>query len=157
MEELISTGLVEILFGVVGITIIGWSTYAIVRAFESRQWPSTTGEILNSVIVERWERDYQDREYSTKYEAVVQYKYTVMEKEYISKRLSFNSKIRTTFRSVAEKEALRYKPGMAVEVYYDPAMPNEAVLMPGADFRLYIMLALGILSCGMSFILYYFA
>ena len=150
MEETISIWLVEILFGVVGITLIGWSTYTITRAFESRQWPSTTGEILNSVIVL-----HQDSDDLTKYGTMVRYKYVVNGKEYLSDRLSFNSRVQTTFRSVAEKEALRYQPSMAIEVYYDPAMPNEAVLIPGADFRLYLMLACGFFFCSVPLILYY--
>src|SRR5690606_19830570 len=121
--------IVEIILGIVGITLIGWGMYSLVRALESRKWPTTKGEVVNSVMILN-----QDGNNLPKYGAVVQYKYTVEGNEYISKRLSFNSGVQTTFRSLAEKEALCYKPGMIVHVYYDPQTPNEAVLIPGADF-----------------------
>ncbi|MBW8772798.1 MAG: DUF3592 domain-containing protein, partial [Gemmatimonadetes bacterium] len=41
--------------------------------------------------------------------------------------------------------AFRYRPATAVDVYYNPARPDESVLEPGTPLRNWAMLAVGFL------------
>ena len=95
----------------------------------SETWPTTTGIITNSDI-------RQTESDGTKmYAAVINYDFTVDNKSYSGDRITLTSGNSST-SSIREvkKELQAYPTGANVKVYYDPELPNNAILEPGADF-----------------------
>ena len=61
------------------------------------------------------------------YQAVVEYAYTVRDREYHSTNLSFGAKTAGA-QGTAEATAARYPAGADVVVHYDPRSPSNAVV-----------------------------
>lgn len=74
------------------------------------------------------------------YSAEINYDFTVDNKSYSGDRVSLTSGGSSTSSArEVKKELQAYSVGSAVTVYYDPELPNNAVLQPGADFFTYIV------------------
>ena len=104
-------------------------------AYESLEWPAVTGTItkseLNSFVVDGASSTIRRRggapSYRTVYRADISYSYSVEGREYSASVISF---------AVAGEDLSRgyvseYSPGKVVSVYYKPANPQVAVLIPG--------------------------
>ena len=108
----------------------------LIAARRTRCWRRTTGVVL--------ERDLVGVHYGPDLmpglRPVVRYRYPVEGREYVSSRVNV-----TGFsRSAAEAAYDRYGPGMHVEVWYDPAAPDQAVLKPGAPLGAYLWAGFGV-------------
>lgn len=111
------------------------------RAASSAGWPAAPGEILSS-RVEQGEGGTVAR---------VRYRYRVSEKTYTGARVSFRGAGMLPGLPAEPPEAAvsRYPSGRVVQVHYDPAAPDRAVLEPGAGLPAYLPLAAG----GLFFVL----
>jgi len=122
---------------IVGVVFIisSWMVYTnfsvpmVEEATVSETWPTTTGLITNSNIQQ------SESDGTTMYAAKINYDFTVDNKSYSGDRITLTSGNSTT-SSIREvkKELQAYPTGTNVKVYYDPELPNNAVLQPGADF-----------------------
>ena len=122
---------------ILGVSFIvgAWFSYTtfskpmVEEAKASESWPNVPGLISNSEV-----RQSVDNEGKTMYAAQINYVFTVENKSYTGNSISLTSGNTTTssLRSV-KKDLKKYPVGAKVTVYYDPELPNNAVLKPGAD------------------------
>lgn len=105
------------------------------EAEASKNWPTTSGVITFSDISE-----YINNDGNKMYSSSVNYDYMVANKSYIGDRISLSSNGESTSSIREVKKTLKTYPVEAeVTVYYDPELPNNAVLEPGADFLIYLI------------------
>lgn len=104
------------------------------EAEATESWPTAPGVITSSEI------DQYDSDGTTMYSAEINYDFTVDDKPYNGNRITINSG-NTSTSSIKEvkKDLQKYPVGANVTVYYDPELPNNAVLEPGADFLTYLI------------------
>ena len=106
----------------------------------SKQWPKVKGKITIADLEKGFNRDG----FSTD----IWYEYTVNTIDYASHRIALGVFLET-FREDAMKTLKQYKPGQAIEVYYNPANPKMAVLQPGVPavrMRFGIMLSVIVIA-----------
>ena len=114
------------IFALVGITLLAWWAIARRRAATSQAWPAAPGQITGAVVHSFQRRD-NEGDVTTFYEPRVDYAYTIAGQALTGKRIEFGAAASTN-RAKAEQVLSRYTPGAAVEVYYNPARPTDAVL-----------------------------
>lgn len=100
------------------------------RAALSQSWPTVSGEVLTSTIVQHHSTD-SDGSSSTSFEPLVEYRYTVIGSEMIGKKIAFGAN-QFDF-GTAQRIIGRYPTGSAVQVHYNPDKPTEAVLETRAN------------------------
>lgn len=106
------------------------------HAYQSTTWPRTSGEVMRSTV----EHGRGGRPH-----AEVLYTYTVEGQPYQSHRVQFAGPAQD--EAAAQAMSARYAVGTTVTVFYKPAAPDEAVLMPGLGSYIPIfMLAAGSLA-----------
>lgn len=127
---------------IVGVMLIvgAWLTYThfsvpmAEEAKASESWPSTPGVITRSDV------DQSIDDGKTMYAAEISYDFTVGNKSYSGNRISLTSgNSKTSSLRKVKKDLQKYPVGEKVTVYYDPELPNNAVLQTGADFFTYII------------------
>lgn len=121
---------------IVGIAFIvgAWLTYTnfsvpmTEEAEASESWPTSIGTIINSEV----NQSVDDG--TTMYSAEINYQFNVENKSYVGNKISLASG-GTSTSSLREikKDLQKYPIGKEVTVYYDPELPNNAVLIPGAN------------------------
>ncbi|MDX1616841.1 MAG: DUF3592 domain-containing protein [Candidatus Promineifilaceae bacterium] len=115
--------------------IIGIIVYHIKRsqkANDSLRWPSTSGRIVSAgtkAVPAGGSRNYG----AMVRVPDIRYKYSVDGVEYSGEQLSYGAGTGST-----ESVLARYQPESTVKVYYDPADPSEAVLVPGPGTSNYL-------------------
>jgi len=135
-----SSPLTLFIMGIVFI-ISGWMVYThigkpmVEEAEVSENWPTTSGEVTASDISQ-----YTNDKGKIMYSTAINYEFMVDNKSFIGDRVSLSSNGSSTSSLKQVKKALKTYPVDAkVTVYYDPELPNNAVLEPGADVFIYIM------------------
>lgn len=127
---------------IVGVSLIigAWLTYTnfsvpmAEEAKASESWPTAPGVITRSDV------NQSTDDGKTMYAAEISYDFTVENKSYIGNRISLTSgNSRTSSLREVKKDLQKYPVGAKVTVYYDPELPNNAVLQTGADFFTYIV------------------
>lgn len=121
--------IVPVILILVGILFVMIGFVLTLRAKAASRWPTTTGVMLKSELVERTTKqrtnDHQIRTY-TSYEPVVEYQYTVDGKVLTGRRLSFGL---TRLPLEKAQEVLKKFPVNAqVPVYYNPRKASDARL-----------------------------
>ncbi len=116
----------RLVFSAAAIGLIVFGLFTMRERSRSRGWAATPGTIVSSTVTRFTGRT------GTTYRPMVMYSYSVGAVRYSSNRLSFRS-IVTSDHDAALKAAAAYKPGSAVEVFYDPQDPEQAVLDRGAN------------------------
>lgn len=97
--------------------VVGFAASAMVAlARASRRWPSTSGRVVRSEILER--------------QPVIRYQYHVQGEEFEGRDVAAGDWPFRTARSAARR-VQRYSAGTHVTVYYDVRDPRVAVLEPG--------------------------
>lgn len=142
----IGSVLLAAIFFVVGGAVSWWGWDILQNARISENWPGTTGEITYSDV--RTSRD----EDGTTYHADVEFAYVVDDRRYESDTVSFGQYGSSNRRHAAEIVD-RYPVGTQVSVYYDPAVPDTAVLEPGVTWSSYFVLGLGLIFVCTSLII----
>ncbi len=116
---------------IVGVVLIvgSWQIYIhfsvpmVEEAKTSESWPSIPGVITHSEV------DQLIDDGTTMYGAQINYEFTVENKLYTGNRITLNSEgIKTSSLREVKKELQDYPLGAKVIVYYDPEIPNNAVL-----------------------------
>lgn len=104
------------------------------EADASKLWPTAPGIIISSEIRQ------SESDGTTMYAAIISYEFVVDDKPYLGDRISLNSGGSSTSSiKGVKKELQKYPVETAVTVYYDPELPNNAVLEPGADLFTHIV------------------
>lgn len=103
------------------------------RAKRRASWPVAPGRVVSSEAVRRRSSGVTvqgRRNTRESWTAVVRYEYEAGGNKMVGRRVRIQAE--TLGRRAAEAVAARYAPGAAVEVRYDPARPEVAVLDPSA-------------------------
>lgn len=127
-----------------GVSWWGWNILQDSRRSES--WPTTDGQITYSGVRESRDDD------GTTYYADVEFAYVVDDRRYTADTVSFGQYGSSNRRHAAGIVA-QYPVGQEVAVYYDPAVPETAVLEPGVTWSSYMVLGIGLLFVCSSFIM----
>ncbi|MEM7332070.1 MAG: DUF3592 domain-containing protein [Chloroflexota bacterium] len=107
------------------------------NARQSNGWPSAKGEITNSSIRTESTDD------GLTYHADVEYRFVANDRWYEANIVKFGESGHASRTDAAEILA-RYPVGDEVNVFYDPEMPETAVLEPGVTFDSYLFLLIGL-------------
>ena len=108
------------------------------------KWPSAPGKILSSGVEDVKVRVAREAIFNwilaTAFRSRTIYIYEVDGVSYQCDRISFGFQTLATFRLFAKRGAAKFAPGQPVEVYYNPAAPEQAVLRRGAEGEIIIYL-----------------
>jgi Protein of unknown function (DUF3592) len=98
----------------------------------SALWPTVTGTITTSDVIEQIHTEETDKEIRdvTEYLPNIRYKYQVGGRDYFSSRRKWGADTIYGMREWAAERLVSYPVGAKVPVYYDPADPATAVLEP---------------------------
>ncbi len=118
----------------------------VLKTRESTAWPTVQGTITESYVRER--RRSGDRDYFPE----IRYRYVVNDQMYESDRVKF-SFARNSGHSNARRVVNQYPVGQEVTVYYDPTMPETAVLETEVTSQTYGTLIGGIVAFVLFFLL----
>jgi hypothetical protein len=122
-----------VLFAISILLGLGVASYGFVvlqKQKTSFQWPTTSGTIVHS------ERVYEPSRDNSHYRADVTYSYQLNGARYMSHQISLWSADLDNYDEVNKVFVSNHQPGTAVDVYYDPKNPANAVLIPGANEKL---------------------
>ncbi len=97
-------------------------------AIESKSWPSTKCTITKSEV-DSWIKD-GNRQYG----ALIYYSYQVEGKKYSSSKIVVNGSSSSSSTSTAKNLVAKYPVGKTLDTFYDPEVPDLAVLIPGPRF-----------------------
>lgn len=97
------------------------------RVQHSKNWMSTTGEIISSELDAQTTTDENGYQ-TTTYIANVLFQYRVNDSEFECDCINFDYGIRTSNKRKEQSIVEQYPPGSQVTVYYDPDDPHQAVL-----------------------------
>jgi hypothetical protein len=103
------------------------------RGDTTRSWPTTPGTILVSEVVTL----------KSKFEAVITYTYTIESHTYTSDRIYHRALPYYSEREQAQVLVAEFPPGQTVPIYYNPADPQYAVLVPGKTIEGTIFIVIG--------------
>jgi hypothetical protein len=112
-----------LLFGV-----LGWRAWQVKQA--SPQWPTVEGEMLQARVFAANQTGDARGEPVHQWQTEVVYEYHVNGQRHVGKRLRALGRHHFDQAS-AMQEIAPFQVGMKVKVYYDPAEPTSAVLIPG--------------------------
>jgi hypothetical protein len=101
----------------------------------SKNWPTTEGTIHTSRV-----DMYTGSEGGATYQPIIEYSYQVADKQYFSSRIYVGSTRYTGGPRNANKWVARFPAGNLATVYYDPVNPDQAVLEPGTNATLTILI-----------------
>jgi uncharacterized protein DUF3592 len=117
------------------------------HARATRSWPVTTGRVMTSGIKSHQSYSSSSHTHTTVYDAQVVYEYMVNGARYQSSQISVGTGYSTSMVGEVQNKAAQYPMGAPVQVFYNPANPQEAVLEHGtAGGILYLFLALFIVG-----------
>ena len=144
-------GMAFFILGGVMVLAILWASRR--QAAEASGWPQIAGRIVSSTVEHYRQRVGGARTGSlvTFYEAVVEYAYSVNDREFHSTRLNFGARVAGS-QQLAEAQAGRYPEGSQVMVHYDPKNPaNSVVETEVAHGVMMIVVALGFFAAAIFF------
>lgn len=99
----------------------------IVKAIQSRSWPSVPGVLRKAEL----EFDPEDSSYTV----AVSYVFEIDGDQVSASVVRFGDRLAFRSKLEAIKYLRGYSVGRKVQVYYCPSDPSKAVLRPGASFR----------------------
>ena len=127
-------GILIIIGGLIG-AVWGWMYAA--DATESNAWPTVRGVVLASSISSTLDNGGSGGN-KRSFTPVVSYRYDVDGQSYDSDRVHFDALRRYSDQEEVQAVIDQYPAGDEVLVYYAPDDPANAVLMPGASWRVYM-------------------
>lgn len=132
-------------FFCIGLGLSWWGWTIVRNARASAGWPVVQGVITESEI------EFSTDEDGDTWTPRVAYTYMVNGLSYENYTIKFGETSYGSERTALEVQA-RYPIGQTVDVYYDPADPDRAVLEPGISGGSYIVLVTGLIFVVVSFL-----
>ena len=113
-----------LLVTMVGLAIMAYGTYLVLKSRRARLWPTAEGKIIDSRVRETLDDG------STLYDAYILYEYSVNGVRLRSDvwRLGVG---RSSFAGLAKRPVAKYPIGAPVTVYCNPDKPTDAMLETG--------------------------
>jgi len=113
--------------GVVGLGLMAAALVQFRRAMRASRWPTVPGRIVSARLEDG---PLMGRPIPVaSHRAIVTYSYEVAGAERVSNRVFFDDQLFRTGDDARDR-VRKYEPGSAVQVYYDPQNPSNAVLEP---------------------------
>ncbi|MBB6100005.1 hypothetical protein HNR42_003470 [Deinobacterium chartae] len=128
------------IFMLLGLACAAVLVWAFASATLTARWPTTTGTVVYSEIVEHVERD-DDGDLEVMYEPRVTYTYAVEGTSRQGNRIGYMA-ASWSDRALAETVVQRYPLGQPVRVHYDPSRPEDALLEPGLSPLMWLWMLL---------------
>jgi len=148
LDEVLITSLIGGIFAFVAAILIGIGLYMRMRARASRQWPMVLGQVILSTIASS-----SSSEGGTTYSPSIHYAYDIGGRAYNNSRVAFGGFTSTSNPRDAQKHTARYPAGAVVQVYYNPANPQDATLERRAGSSTFLIIFGGfflVIGCGLS-------
>lgn len=111
-------------FSLFGIYLLVYAIKNYKRAVASQHWPKVSGKLVS---VDLWGTRNIDGEMKDADRLSVAYEYDIQDKIHKSTSVAFYTLIYPETIEFSEKNP----PDSLIDVYYDPAAPEESVLIPG--------------------------
>jgi hypothetical protein len=142
----------SIFFALAGIAVVAITASNLREAARSRSWPVTHGRISRSELeTVRLSPGAKRGATVTAYRPLVEYEYRVDGHDYRSRRVRLGA-TRATTEERAGAELVSFVLGSTVEVHYDPAAPEQALLQTRVGLLAYTaMIALVFLGLAVYF------
>lgn len=116
-----------IAFAAAFIAVLGFNGADVWHGYRSADWPRTDGEVLEVDLTH-----YQGPETGHTHSAWVRYRYTVDGRAFESTRVEFPPlKLPDPEADMLVRARAAYPVGSKIDVFYDPADPARACLIPG--------------------------
>jgi hypothetical protein len=115
--------------------LLAWFIYSaigIIKAIETKSWPTTNGIVLSSEV-----KRGNNSKGSPKFEPVINYTYEIGSEEHSSNK--YSSTIARGSSMWAKEIIVQYPDNSEIEVFYNPKNPKESVLDPGLQSDNYWM------------------
>lgn len=120
-------------FVFVGVSTAIFFCYRIFQGAKSTRWPFVIGDLesnqLKEVIYRGRDVDGVRDEVSA-WVVNFKYSYTVANRKYNGSRVTYSDGINKTMRALRKLQD-KYRGKSQIKVYYNPANPNQSVLVPG--------------------------
>ncbi len=118
--------IVSLVFAATGLASLTWSSWNVVQALASRQWPAVDGVIVVSDL-----QRSKGSDGGFMYRPEISYRYEVQGRQFISSRTQFGDRLALSWSRPAMRILQKYPVGTRVSVRYAPDDPEEAVLETG--------------------------
>ncbi|MGA2677811.1 MAG: DUF3592 domain-containing protein [Sedimentisphaerales bacterium] len=138
--------IIPLLLMFIGAYVLYFGCRDILRANQSRTWPTAQGVIQNSSIY---------RGSKGAYWAKVMYDFTVNATAFNGNRVAFGD-YGSSILSHAQGVVNRYPKGKAVIVYYDPKNPQACLLEPGVKVQTWFLPGFGLVFLAISGLIAFF-
>jgi hypothetical protein len=127
------------LFFVIGVLAIGYGASLLVQSLRCEYWPVTDGVIETAVM--KYQANSHSGHHGGTYGVKITYHYQVAGTGLEGTQVAFGE----LESSAAHAQAIldRYPPGQKVQVHYDAANPQRAVLEPGIHGGTWLYFTLG--------------
>jgi hypothetical protein len=125
--------IIPLLLTFIGVPMLYFGCRELLRANQSRTWPTAQGVIQNSSL---------DSGSKGEYWAHVMYDFTVNATAFNGNRVAFGD-YGSSILSHAQGVVNRYPKGKAVTVYYDPKNPQVCLLEPGVKVQAWFVPGFG--------------
>ena len=121
--------------------VLIFSIWQLLRSVSASKWPKAEGEIIYSGVEEE-----NDVDGSIYFKPNIEYKYSVLGKEYSSKKYAFGFNfISAPFRFFSNRVISKLRSKSVVSVSYNPKKPSESVLLTGIQlFHVFQVLIISI-------------
>jgi len=129
ITNLLGIFILAVTFGVLGLILILMFGDKLNADAKCKNWPGVEGKVTSSRISERSNYDYGTTRRTARYVPVIKYSYSVDGVLYHAERIGNGIYVGIT-RQAVEHWLKRFPLHATVPVYYDPANPGEAVLIP---------------------------
>ena len=125
------------LFVVIGLGIVSWGAWTLIKSVRTTDWPVTDGVVQSAEI----KRHSGDSNHGDTYSAEVTYTYQVAGASYTGNKISIGQM--SSSSGYAQGILNRYPIGKKVPVHYAPADPEQAVLETGIHGGTWICFVVG--------------
>lgn len=129
---------------VVGVITAGAIVWKLIKGLKAKNWPTASGSVVDSQITMHYDDD-GDRMYGT----AITYRYAVDGLDYSGNKRTF-VEYSSNNRNRAENIVAMYAPEMPVQVFYNPEDPEEAVLEPGTNGGMFLVLLVPLIFIGLG-------
>jgi hypothetical protein len=120
-------------FALVGVATAMFFVYRIYQGVTSSQWPFVIGELestdLKEVIYEGRDSD-GGPDLASAWVVNFRYSYSVADRKYDGSRVTYSDGINKTSRALHKLQE-KYQGKSLMQVYYNPKIPRQSVLVPG--------------------------
>ncbi|HSY53977.1 MAG TPA: DUF3592 domain-containing protein [Opitutaceae bacterium] len=130
-------------FAIIGAGVAVYGIGEVKKARATMNWPSTQGRVIRSEIV-RYPASKIDQ--PDTYGPAVEYEYVSNGRKLTGNNISFGvTGASESNHGFADDYVAKYPAGKAINVFFDPANPQESVLERGASGKTYISLGIGLI------------